>query len=522
MFKLTKAELNRAKHAVEHHGYSTLLPMPVEWKCLHSHWPDIRAELCTIDLEHYEPKQPLVITAAKNEKSTRILHLLHPEDMLIYTSMVLIIKDDIEAARLPRADQRVYSYRASHRADQIYNTTKRVYKDYIEQLRHKARKVGTKYVGVTDISNFYSSISQKKLEQLLLAAARTPRRRKIASLLTSMFLPKIMPHEGRGIPTGPFASRLLAEALIDDIDRQLSGKSVDFVRWVDDFNFFTKSFVSAQRTIFELSKWLYEEHELTLHPAKTRILKVEDYSKTFLLDLEDRLYDKEEVLHLLLAAYDQDLYEHGAADLDEVMDDLHSIELLEMLVNAVTRDEGVDYRVVDFAARKLRGVSLGPEVAETIVEILVENIESLSPVVENVAKLITALVPAFVPISVQQNGRIALSLLRSASKIDFIDHHAVWILTIFAQDERWGCKDQLLELFERGESDAVKRYAALAAARVAPGDLLLSKDDFDQAVPMVRLAMLRAWESAPHHKRSPKRIGRLHGKLEEAVAGCLE
>ena len=518
MFKLKRAELNRAKRAVEHHGYSTLLPMPVEWESLHSHWPDIQAELCNIDLEHYEPKHPLAITVAKNEKNTRILHLLHPEDMLIYTSMVLAIKNDIEAARLPRADQRVYSYRASHHKDQIYNTTQHVYKNYIGQLRHKARKVGTKYVGITDISNFYSSISQKKLEQLLLAAVRTPRRRKIASLLTSMFLPKIMPHEGRGIPTGPFASRLLAEALIDDIDRQLSGKSVDFVRWVDDFNFFTKSFVSAQRTIFELSKWLYEEHELTLHPAKTRILKVEDYSKTLLSDPEDRLYDKGEVISLLLAAYDQDLHEHEAEDLDEIMDHLNSIELLEMLVDAIVRNEGVDYRKVDFASRRLSWVSLDPKVAEMIVEILVENMESLSPVVENVAKLITALVP----ISAQQDRRVARRLLRSASKIDFIDHHAVWILTIFAQDERWGCKDQLIELFERGESDAVKRYAALAAARVAPGDLLLSKADFDQAVPMVRLAMLRAWASVPHHKRSPRRIGHLHGKLEEAVAGCLE
>ena len=491
--------------------------MPVEWESLDNHWSDIRAELCNIDLEHYEPKHPLVITAAKNEKSTRILHLLHPEDMLLYTSMVLAIKDDIEAARLPRTNQRVYSYRASHCDDRIYNTTQHVYKHYIERLRHKAQKTKKEYVGVTDISNFYSSILQKKLKVLLLAATRTPKGKKIASLLTSVFLPKIMPHEGRGIPTGPFASRLLAEALIDDIDRYLSDKRVDFVRWVDDFNFFTKSFVSAQRIIFELAKWLYEEHELTLQPAKTRILKTKDYSKTFLLDLEDRLYDKEEVLSLLLAAYDQDLYEHEAEDLDEVMDDLHSIELLEMLVNAIARDDGVDYRVVDFAARRLRGVSLDPQVAETVVEILVENIELLSPVVGNVAKLIAALVP----ISVRKNKRIVRRLLRSASRIDFIDHHVVWILTIFEQDEYWGGKDKLIELFEHGESDAVKRYAALAAARVAPGDLPLNKDDFDQAVPMVRLAMLKAWASAPRHGRSHRRLGRLHGKLEEAVAGCL-
>ena len=518
MFKLKKSELNRAKQAIEHHGYSTLLPKPIEWEHLTCHWPDIRAELCDIDLEHYEPRRPIVITAAKNEKNTRILHLLHPEDMLIYTSMVLIIKDDIEAARLPRTEQRVYSYRASRHDGQIYDTTKHLYKNYIGRLRHKAQRVKTKYVGVTDISNFYSSISQTKLKRLLLAATRTSRRRKSASLLTSVFIPRIMMREDRGIPTGPFASRLLAESLLNEIDMQLLAKDVDFVRWVDDFNFFAKDFASAQRAIFDLSRWLYEEHELTLQSEKTHILKVEDYSNAMLSGLEDHLSGKENILSLLLGAYGHNSDQGEAGDVEKGMDDLRAVELLEMLVDAIAGDDKVDYRVIDFAVRRLLRISLDPQTAEEILAVLVENIEALSPVIENVAKLISALVPK----SVQRRGRVARRLLRSTSEIGFIDHHAVWILTVFAQDERWGGKEKLIELFMCSESDAVKRYAALAAARVGPGELPLSKDDFAQAAPLVRLAMLKAWASAPSHERSPRRLGGLHGKLEEAVGGHLD
>ena len=542
MFKLKKSELNRAKQAIEHHGYSTLLPKPIEWEHLTCHWPDIQAELCGIDLEHYKPRRPIVITAAKNERSTRILHLLHPEDMLIYTSMVLIIKDDIEAARLPRTDQRVYSYRASRHDSHIYDTTRHLYKNYIGRLRHKAQRTKTKYVGVTDISNFYSSISQTKLKRLLLAATQTSRRRKSASLLTSVFIPRIMMREDRGIPTGPFASRLLAESLLNEIDMQLLAKGVDFVRWVDDFNFFAKSFASAQRAIFDLSRWLYEEHELTLQSEKTRILKVENYSNAMLSGLEDRLSGKENILSLLLEAYGHNSNGGEEGDLEEVLDDMHAafasasvvgaftgdadegmddsraVELLEMLVDAIAGDDKVDYRVIDFAVRRLLRISLDPQTAEEILEVLVENIEALSPVIENVAKLISALVPK----SAQRRRRVARRLLRSTSEIDFIDHHAVWILTIFAQDERWGGKDKLIELFLRRESDVLKRYTALATARVAPGELPLSKDDFTQAAPLVRLAMLKAWASAPSHERSPRRLGGLHGKLEEAVGGHLD
>lgn len=519
MLKLNELELNRAKRAIEHHGYSTLLPKPVEWEDLANHWPDIRAGLCNIDLEHYQPRRPIVITAAKNEKSTRILHLLHPEDMLIYTSMVLIVKEGIEAARLPRTEKRVYSYRASRCNDQIYDTTQHLYENYIERLRHKTKKGKTKYVGVSDISNFYSSISQRKLGQLLLAAASTPRRRKIATLLTSVFVPQIMPHEGRGIPTGPFASRLLAEALLNDIDKQLVAKGVDFVRWVDDFNFFANSFTSAQRVIFELSGWLFNEHELTLQPEKTHILKVEDYSKTFLSNLENRLSGREEILSLLLEAVGYDVDENDEDnDLNEFMDDMHAVELLKMLVEAIAGNCTVDYRVVDFAVRRLRRISLEPQLAEEILEILVENMEVLSPVVGNVSKLISALVP----ISAQRRKRLANRLLRSASEINFIDHHAVWILTIFAQDEGWGGKDQLVKLFMHSESDAVRRYAALAIAKICPRDLPLSKDGFAQGNPLVRLAMLKAWASASRHGQPPRRLGRLKGKLEMAVAGILD
>ena len=519
MLKLKELELNRAKRAIDLHGFSTLLPTPAEWEDLTNHWPDIRAGLCNIDLEHYKPRRPIVITAAKNEKNARNLYLLHPEDMIIYTAMVLIVKDDIEAARLPRTEKRVYSYRASCCNDRIYDTTQHLYEDYIERLRLKAKNGMTRYVGVSDISNFYSSISQKKLGQLLLDAVRTPRRRKIANLLTSVFVPQIMTHEGRGIPTGPFASRLLAEALLDDIDRHLAAKGVDFVRWVDDFNFFTKSFASAQRVIFELSKWLFNEHELTLQPAKTHILKVEDYSKIFLSNIEDRLSGRGEILSWLLEAGGYDVDENDEdGDLSEFMDDMQAVGLLEMLVDAIAGDCTVDYRIVDFAVRRLRRVSLDPKLAEEILEILVENMEVLLPVVENVSKLISELVP----ISVQRRRHIARRLLRSASEISFIDHHAVWILTVFAQDGRWGGKDQLVKLFMHSESDAVRRYAALAIAKAGPGDLPLSKEGFTQATPLVRLAMLKAWTSAPRHGQPPRWLGRLEGKLEMAVAGFMD
>ena len=41
MFHLTKDELERAKGAIEHHGYGIFFPHPTEWKCVSEHWEKI-------------------------------------------------------------------------------------------------------------------------------------------------------------------------------------------------------------------------------------------------------------------------------------------------------------------------------------------------------------------------------------------------------------------------------------------------------------------------------------------------
>jgi hypothetical protein len=85
MFKLTERELQNAFEAIEHHGYSTLLPTPPEWSNLRDHWPDIKKELSEIDLDIYCPVMPLRVYAPKTRATVRVVSLLHPVDLLIYT-----------------------------------------------------------------------------------------------------------------------------------------------------------------------------------------------------------------------------------------------------------------------------------------------------------------------------------------------------------------------------------------------------------------------------------------------------
>lgn len=505
MFKLTAVELDCAKAAIEHHSYSTLLPRPPEWDDLTEHWPVVRSYLSNLNLEQYTPRKPLTITAAKDEMSVRLVHLLHPEDMLLYTSLTLIVKDDIESVRVPRAEQRVYSYRASQDGGKLYDSASNTHRRYMDRLKRKARRRSTKAVAVTDVADFYASVSQDQLRRLLKEAARTVRSAKAAELLLSVFAASFMARKGHGIPTGPLASRLLAEVVLNEIDKHLMSKRIDFVRWVDDYNIFAPSLVSGRVVVRDLASWLYNHFGLTLQAAKTHVLEKEEYAGRLLVGVEKELADRVEILAELSKYHDYDPDEL-IDDVAGLMDDRLAVELLEMLVvNVIWGDEGVDYRAMAFIVRQLRRRPLDHSLAREVLEVLVENIDQLSPVITQVAPLIAALLPRR-----KMPKRIGKRLLKSLQHAG-VDHHAVWILTIFAGRGHDGFLDALIDVYREAQSHATRRLAILAIAK-SGGSVPYDRADWEAAPPLVRLALLKAGNMRGKRSLKPQ------GVLEELVA----
>ena len=58
-----------------------------------------------------------------------------------------------------------------------------------------------------------------------------------------------------GIPVGPYASRVLGEAVLIDVDAYLKSQGIDYVRWVDDYNIFVRSEYLAQSTRLLHKSW---------------------------------------------------------------------------------------------------------------------------------------------------------------------------------------------------------------------------------------------------------------------------
>lgn len=296
MFSLTSGELDSAMGAIAHHGYSAMLPQPPEWQIVVANWPAIRSSLEGIDLDTYLPQKPLEVFAPKNRASVRVLYLLHPQDLILYTALTLIAKKDIEANRIPLAAQKVFSYRGdAGKPGELYES-RGSYEDYRSRLRTRANRPSVRYVAIADIADFYPRIYQHRLENVIESVATTQRVRDVARVLVRKLIGNLMGKDSYGIPVGPYASRLLAEALLIDVDAFLQSKSIDFVRWVDDYNIFCRTEYESQSVLFSLGEWLFSKHGLTLQSAKTKILTVDDYRHEVLFEHDDQLTDRDTVV----------------------------------------------------------------------------------------------------------------------------------------------------------------------------------------------------------------------------------
>ena len=524
MFKLTADELQYAYEAIAHHGYSAMLPPAYEWTSVKQKWSEIRDYLAEIDLDTYQPYKPLRVFAPKSRANIRVVHLLHPEDLVLYTALVLIVKDDIEAARMSRHAQRVFSYRIDiTQADRLYDS-RGAYDSYLNQLRKKAAKSSTHFVTIADIADFYPRIYQHRLENVVESTATTQRGIDVARVLVKKLISKLMDGNSYGIPVGPYASRVLGEAVLIDVDAHLQSKGIDYVRWVDDYNIFSRSEYLAQSTVFELAEWLFANHGLTLQSSKTKILPASRYISEVISTPEENLTDRDKVISLLRETAGHPEYVDKETTNEEEPDDEAVETLLEqfqgydlkgMFIASISDQTLVDYEMVRYVLTRLPRIPGADEALKLdILDLVLDNANLLYPAAEYIARYILS----FRQLSKTMKRRIAKKLLNplKSKRNPPPAYYAMWILSIFSTSEEWNHAGDIVALYQQSTSEVVRRYAALAIATGGTRSTSLAvKDDLSSASSLLRLAILCASNKLGKDERK-------HWKLANQVHGIVE
>jgi RNA-directed DNA polymerase len=78
-----------------------------------------------------------------------------------------------------------------------------------------------------------------------------------------------------GTPQGGPLSPLLANVLLDDLDKELEGRGLRFARYADDFIILVRTWRAARRVKASITRWIERRLKLVINEQKSQVAKVE-------------------------------------------------------------------------------------------------------------------------------------------------------------------------------------------------------------------------------------------------------
>jgi group II intron reverse transcriptase/maturase len=229
---------------------------------LKTDWPRIREEL---QRGRYWPQPVRRVQIPKSGGGTRDLGIPTVTDRLIQQALLQVLQPLID----PTFSEHSYGFRPGRRAH-----------DAVLQAQRHVQE-GWRVVVDVDLEKFFDRVNHDVLMDRLAkriddkAAQRLIRRYLEAGILGD----GVVMERFEGTPQGGPLSPLLANVLLDEVDRELERRGHRFVRYADDCNVYVRSQRAGERVLDGLRK-LYDRLHLKVNDAKTAVAGA--YGRKFL------------------------------------------------------------------------------------------------------------------------------------------------------------------------------------------------------------------------------------------------
>jgi RNA-directed DNA polymerase len=229
---------------------------------LKTHWPRIRDELQS---GKYRPQSVLRVQIPKLGGGERELGIPTVTDRLIQQALLQVLQPLID----PTFSEYSYGFRPGRRAHDAVLQAQRYVQD------------GFRVVVDVDLEKFFDRVNHDILMDRLSkritdkAVLRLIRRYLAAGIMDQ----GAVSERSEGTPQGGPLSPLLANVLLDEVDRKLEGRGLRFVRYADDCNVYVRSAKAGKRILNGLRK-LYDRLCLKVNEAKTAVASA--YGRKFL------------------------------------------------------------------------------------------------------------------------------------------------------------------------------------------------------------------------------------------------
>ena len=140
----------------------------------------------------------------------------------------------------------------------------------------KAKEImnnGYKWVVDLDLEKFFDTVNQDLLISII---RRTVNEDKVVSLIrkylqAGVLINGVFEKTEKGTPQGGNISPILSNIMLNELDKELEKRDLQFVRYADDCIIFTKSKKSAERVMENITKFIEKKLRLKVNRKKSKV-----------------------------------------------------------------------------------------------------------------------------------------------------------------------------------------------------------------------------------------------------------
>lgn len=196
-----------------------------------------------------------------NGKGVRLLGIPTVKDRVLHMAIKKVLEPFID----PTFSKSSYGFRPGRNQRQAVEAAQTI------------AKSGKEFVIDIDLSKFFDTINHDRLIHRLGTLVKDKRvLRLVGMILRSGIMADgivTIPHEGsvQGSPISP----LLSNVVLDELDKELERRGLEFCRYADDCNIFVKTERAAERVMKSIKKFIEDILKLKVNEDKSQIAKTD-------------------------------------------------------------------------------------------------------------------------------------------------------------------------------------------------------------------------------------------------------